>query len=374
MSDSEQLLFRHLAGIFQTHRSCVLEIEILPPEFGPLLQDGCAIGITKKALVQAFVVARRVFFDKLVFWTDRELLTSCLSITEKSDTAERSNFSGVTEIMLLFDCEHLTACNWRKRRLDVLIQSLRSGNGIALGSTVAQVLESELTLLTSFLCSPLHRHTKSPTLWQHRLWVMTQIFHIRAIALVDGFSISSPSTTPDGEGLWGSKNTEELIHSELSVALRASEQHPRNVYAFSYMRHLHRALSDTAEDITTPSSAERLARCIIYRTVEWCMAHPRDISGWMFALYLLQATPDKDFRSSVLHRVVSFAVQVGWDGESLWIFVDQTARAFGLVNDLYITLPSLHGETSDLTGADQTWRLWLARARALWADCENTST
>ncbi|OJJ41229.1 hypothetical protein ASPWEDRAFT_47852 [Aspergillus wentii DTO 134E9] len=349
MSTSDDV-FQTLSEIFSTRNSQVLEIEILSPGFGPLLQDGRSIGITKKALVQAFAVARSIFFD---------LIGDSLD-TSPHDEKSRSRVDDLlvsSEILLLFDCEHLTACNWRKKRLAALIQDQDSSNGNSPGyENLIQILESELTLMTTYLCSPLHRHTKSPTLWQHRSWVLTQTIRGR-----------SPN--------------QELFTTELTVVLRAGELHPKNYYAFSYIRQLHRALSEIGKE--TGDTFELLAQSAIHPTVSWCLAHPRDISGWMFVVYLMEAVPDREIHNDIINKVIRFALDVGWEGESLWTFIDLAVKTFGAETAQEAfrtstdTIPTTPIQPSEFeTGkaiSEKPWRIWLARARDYWAKSQQPS-
>lgn len=324
LSTPEQA-YAELAKIFATRHQCnqTLEIEILPPGFGTLLHDGCSVGITKKVLVGAFVAARRVFFEK-------QSSTS----TEK-EIYEDANVLRASEIILLFAAEHATACNWRKRRLIRMFE--------ARNDDILETLDKELTLTASYLCSPLHRHTKSPTLWQHRLWVLRRLLNTWELG-----------ETPEA--------AQSLLQSELSIVLRSGELHPRNYYAFSYMRQLHTLFSKTgleAEDITIS---------LLERTVSWCQANTRDISGWAFMLYLLEAIPDcRDVQARVVNAVVRFALDIGWTGESLWTFVDLAIRKTGAVDAVQGLLETSAGGHDGIALSGESWKEWLGMAETYWA-------
>ncbi|CAG8054783.1 unnamed protein product [Penicillium salamii] len=293
---SHQDAYQQLASVFTSRGNQVLEIEIIPSSLGSFLQDGNAVGTSKKTLVAAYIVARQLFSN-----------------------LQPGDFShpAITEIMLLFDCEHLTACNWRKLRIKAATAA----------SDSQDLLQAELTLLTSYQCSPLHRHTKSPTLWHHRLWVLRQM----------------QRRLPSQEGL-------DCLNSELEVVLRAGELHPRNYYAFSHMRQLS-ALLDTHWDPST-----------IDRVVDWCLANPRDISGWSFAVYILD-TSTRPSQVQALEKVIRFALGVRWEGESLWTFIAQAARQFGLEASLEkMMIPEGHSSPMP-----DSWTRWLELARSHWA-------
>ncbi|KAJ5810988.1 Protein prenyltransferase [Penicillium robsamsonii] len=339
--------FEDLVRIFSSRDNQVLEIEIIPSSLGAtFLQDGWSLGLTKKALVQAFMVARQLFFDRLMPMSENDL-----QITFTANAQSRNTDSAITEIMLLFDCEHLTACNWRKRRL----QAAMAHYPVIPDQTSAatEFLEAELTLMSSYQCSPLHRHTKSPTLWHHRLWVIVYLLQRQ---------YRSP------------EDLLKLQQTELDIVLRAGELHPKNYYAFNYMRQLEVLLAATVEKTTGQSMWEiRSAQSVTERVVDWCLANPRDISGWSFGLYVLNKSPEQHIRVNALGRVVKFALNVGWEGESLWTFVDQASRQFGLQSVIEHTM-LLHCDEESRTRDPQmiqdsqqkSWQTWLARARVYW--------
>ncbi|KAF7595435.1 hypothetical protein BBP40_006057 [Aspergillus hancockii] len=382
MSTSDNA-FQEVARIFSIRENRILEIEILPPALGPLLQDECSIGITKKYLVQAFVAARRIFFESTKPNPERSSSHAAAQGEKEFPTPSHSDKTlddllTSSEIILLFDCEHLTACNWRRRRLEILKQRHDAFSDDR--APLIQALETELSLMTTYLCSPLHRHTKSPTLFQHRLWVFNQIFQVRsaeAIVTQPQKARSASRGTQREQASEEPENTVGLLKSELAIVLRAGELHPRNYYAFSYMRQVYSMLSGAMKKV--PGGPSLLAESIIDSMLNWCLAHPSDISGWMFMLYLLEAVPEGDFRPNAVDKVVRFALDVGWEGESLWTFVDLSVRAFGLemtTRDILQTFswftstaPAVldDGIGKETPASQNHWKTWLAMARAYWA-------
>ncbi|KAJ5813940.1 uncharacterized protein N7503_000690 [Penicillium pulvis] len=338
--------YQEIARVFSARGNQVLEIEMISSALGtPFLQDGLFIGITKKMLVHAYTIARKLFFQRLMsrsgddFHVDYETKDSC-GVSDRV----------ITEIMLLFDCEHLTACNWRKRRLlAATIQCVKDKDQIA---STRQALEEELTLLTTYQCSPLHRHTKSPNLWSHRLWVLRQLFQIQP---------------------WGTEALLNLERAELDGVLRAAELHPKNYYAFGYMRQLHALLADTAETADRASWSVQLARPLLDPVLDWCLAHPRDISAWVFGKDLLGCVPEQQIRTDTVGRVVCFARDIGWEGESLWTFVDQSIRQFDLECVLDEILPSDTPNVEQHMPPKWTWLGRLTRAQAYWTKYRNTT-
>lgn len=264
--------------------------------------------------------------------------------------------------MLLFDCEHLTACNWRKKWLLAAISHDNESNQAASSSsfsTPERMLETELTLLQTYQCSPLSRHTKSPTLWSHRLWVLDVLSRMRK---------STASTLL------------KLERAELDIVLRAGELHPKNFYAFTYMRKLHSYIADVNKNQGAADAdsdqMNRAAASLVDPTLSWCLSHPRDISGWMFAVYLLDQSAGSDLRSAAVRRVLRFALSIGWEGESLWTFIDQATRQFGLesvISETFCDEPDkIMSDDTVLSLPKWPWRTRLSRARAYWASATTT--
>lgn len=303
--------YQQLAQVFASRGNRVLELNIIPSSLGSFLQVDNAIGTSKSFIVAAYTVARQLF-----------------SRLQDDDLAHPT---GITEIMLMFDCEHLTACNWRKRCLSAIIET-RSPN--------QELLQTELTLMSSYQCSPLHRHTKSPTLWHHRFWVISHLLRI---------------------GTWSPQDLVSLQSSELETVLQAGELHPKNYYAFSYMRQLSVLLGDLGWH-WTESALERL--------VKWCLAHQRDVSGWSFALYALGLS-NSQLQLQALEKVTRYALHVEWTGESLWTFIARGARQFGLdekVEELIIpTRETFSNGASTLLAEQRDWHAWLGLARESWS-------
>lgn len=254
----------------------LLEIEFLSKghilEEGQfVVQDGRAVGVSKLGLVQAFMVARQQLRDHLDGVTPR---------------AEDEVFAA-TAVILLFDPEYLTAANSRKR----LIQAKISNGGDA-----KPRLEGEQRLLDSLLTSRLHRHTKSPTLWSHRRWLMTILT-----------SLDLPA---------------DVLGGIRDVVCVAGERHPRNYYAWCHARFL----------LGLDGSLDRQE---ILATVQaWCFQHHTDISGWSFLYFLLNTESGLSIGSgrSVFAEVLNLVKSLRLANESAWVFL-RTVAASGLVGD-----------------------------------------
>lgn len=333
--------FQDLCRIFSARKERILEIEFLPPALGPLLQDGCSIGVTKKHVVKAFTVARRIFFKAL----DADNSASAPP-RKDTDTKTDAELAVCTEIILLYDCEHLTACNWRKRRLLSLLPPHDHDDlDPAQRQAVIQALDNELSLMKTYQCSPLPRHTKSPTLWQHRLWVLDYKMRVQSRdARSDVFA---------------------LLNTELSTVLRAGELHPKNYYAFNYMRLFYGRLSRDTEE-----GPAVLARSILEPTLTWCLGHPADISGWGFLLYLLEAVPDQAVCEDTVDKVLGYAIGIRWEGESLYTFVDLAVRAFTAMGRatriLGMSVTAAETFTSRLDHRPARWKTWRDAAKEVW--------
>ncbi|KAK4459962.1 hypothetical protein QBC42DRAFT_111796 [Cladorrhinum samala] len=267
--------FEAISGALGAANETILEIEILPksyllPAGQILLQDENAVGISKLGLVQAFTVARqrlRDHIDKARSWTEDDLFAA-------------------TAVILLFDPEHLTAANTRKR----LIQGQKQNP-----SDLRLRLAKEKQLLDSLLTSRLHRHTKSPTLWNHRRWLL-------GVFTSSGLPINAVADIRDIVGV-------------------AGERHPRNYYAWCHARFL-------------ISSGTDLNKQELLQVVQtWCFQHHTDISGWTFLGFLLNNSSIADAATinAMSAQVLDLVSSLRLVNESIWVFL-RTLAASGLVN------------------------------------------
>jgi len=253
-----------------------LEIEFLTK--GHILPTGCNIlvdenylGVSKHKLVQAFVVARKLFFKYL----------------KDTNNFNDQEIRNTTAVMLLMDAENLTAAHARKR----LIQ--RCNDSVDL----EPILKQELIWVEGLLTSRLHRHTKSPTLWNHRRWLLEL-----------GNSIQMPYD----------------IHRDLmEVIFVSAERHPRNYYAWQHLRWiLLNIYGDSSPNGTIYLDDENLIATIL----AWCTRHPSDTSGFSFLLFCISALPERircrsEVYSSVCREVLGLANSFQWTHESVWVFL-----------------------------------------------------
>ncbi|KAH7160700.1 hypothetical protein EDB81DRAFT_323480 [Dactylonectria macrodidyma] len=245
----------------------LLEIEILGMShiFDPsttLLQDGNAIAIPKLRLVQAFIIARQIL----------------MAYIQGKYDGPTDEMLRATAVILMMDPEYLTAANTRKRLLQ---RKLRDGNDVSTS------LKTEKHFVDSLLTSRLHRHTKSPTLWNHRRWLMDQFKR-------QGLDIT----------------VEDDIKNIITVS---GERHPRNYYAWCHARYLINAVMTQS-----PGYEEALLRTITV-IKEWSFGHHGDISGWQFLLFLLQKHQEET--QPVFRKTLQLAESFKWRNESVWYFL-----------------------------------------------------
>ncbi|KAF2642344.1 hypothetical protein P280DRAFT_467710 [Massarina eburnea CBS 473.64] len=276
--------YDHLDAFFTAHQDEVVEIEILPSGFDPTdgfsMQQGIHIGIPKKVLRLAFLDARSRFFDTGYVWT-----VSCapVSLEDGGLTKDMQTKLQSTRIMLLFDPEHLTAANYRKRCLENRMKLMFAD----------KVIDHEVQFLNSILTSPLHRQSKSPTLWNHRYWLVSKYCVPRRLNdLVD------------------------FVLQELGIVCKSSERHPRNYYAFGYARRLVDQVKNEFR-----SDFPKLLTNAVAMVGDWCLRNPSDTSGWSFLTFLLQSMPHGQDRGVTVHKIVDYAITLRLRNESLWNFI-----------------------------------------------------
>ncbi|KAL5428040.1 hypothetical protein PMIN04_000985 [Paraphaeosphaeria minitans] len=279
----QELAYNALNHYFRAHPDLTPEIEVLPPAFEPtdalILEDGANLGVPKKILALAFVHARRLFFA-------HHKLDGFTAQTTTHDA---------TRVMLLFDPEHLTAANSRKRYLLDLQRE----------DTVVEALHAERRFLDSILTSPLHRQSKSPTLWAHRAWWSDM--------LISRLSCSD----------WGI-----FFTTELDAAIKSGERHPKNYYAWQYAR---RVVEKSGEWLSGEEFEDFISECAA-KVSRWCMRHVGDISGFSFLMYVLGRVSAPDERARVVEEIVTYGLNVQLANESLWTFV-RMALASGLIEE-----------------------------------------
>jgi hypothetical protein len=264
--------FRELSGVLARCYDVLFDIELIGPELMMMLPDpkcyflldGNTLIIPKLRVVQAFIVAKKLLFK----------------YREDTSSVTREELSASTRVILLMDAEHLTAANTRKRQI------IDSGYDL-------DTIRRELSFVDSLLKSDLHRHNKSPTLWNHRHWLMAKRLNHY-----------------DEEGKLTTKReydyilTEDLLERHFkSVIFLSGERHPKNYYAWAHARQL----------LLMASEAGR--RALLPATRDWCWAHRGDISGWAFLVSLPVPVEEQ---KAVLVETMKNARTFRYDNESVW--------------------------------------------------------
>lgn len=263
--------FREISGVLARCYDALYDIELLGPEFMMMLpdpncfflQDGNTLILPKLRVVQAFIVARKLL----------------LRHREENGSVSEEDLAAATRVLLMMDAEHLTAANTRKRQI------VGSGYDLAL-------IRRELSFVDSLLKSDLHRHNKSPTLWNHRLWLMAQ----RLNRYDEGKLLIKREYDhiPD----------EEFLERHFKTVIFVSgERHPKNYYAWAHARQLLLMASDTGKSALLPI------------TRDWCWSHRGDISGWTF---LVSLPASHDEQKAVLAETMKYARMFRYDNESVW--------------------------------------------------------
>jgi len=283
---NSQAAYNDIVKALNSNTSELLDIEFLGksypilPDCNVLLEEN-SVAVPKLKLVQAFVVARHLFFKCLEDFKEEKFQDIC----------------DATAVILLMDPEHLTAANARKK----ILQKYLTGSKTELEAA----LRRELWVIDSFLTSHLHRHTKSPTLWSHRRWLL-DIFKSNGLQ-------------------------HDLQRDLTAVILVAAERHPKNYYAWLHMRWLLQTFH--ARD----SGAEDSSKILLTAKV-WCLRHPADTSGWSYLLsHLSTVEPSKEVRieanSSICKEVLGLARSFHWTHESLWVFLRTLVAVGEVVED-----------------------------------------
>jgi hypothetical protein len=186
----------------------------------------------------------------------------------------------------------LTAANFRKKHL--LHGSKNEDFHI--------LLQREMVLLDSVLSSPLHRQSKSPTLWYHRYWLISIFF---------------------GQMCPGDEFVENFLNHEISIILRSAERHQHNYYAWQYARRLIKLLAPVLAK--NKSTDTRVKTGLMDEIFAWCLQHPSDTSGWSCLLFLMQqSTSNTQQVTLIMHKTADFASSVRWKKEALGHFLRTT--------------------------------------------------
>ncbi|MCJ1483036.1 hypothetical protein MMC06_003202 [Schaereria dolodes] len=319
--------YETLKVFFGENDLSILELEILPssypfpaaaPATCPVLQDGSSLAVPKKALAQAFFVARETLFDQLKETQPNEY---------DDATGKHDSVDSATKVILLFDPEHLTAANWRKQHLKTSIEALTDNLDRDSAGKIEHLVQRELAFISSLLTSPLHRHAKSPTLWHHRLWIVRTYYPYFSGGFNTKMNVSATS----------------FFALEIDIVVAAASRHKANYYAWQYGRRLLRFLEfqvqgrDDGQE-SEHTTVEIVKRDLVKRVHKWCLAQPSDISGWVYLDSLIWQTKNSGDEAenhlrvqvpnnrlsearAVIQATEDFVQDIGWTGKSVEWFL-----------------------------------------------------
>ncbi|KAI4112248.1 MAG: hypothetical protein LQ341_007864, partial [Variospora aurantia] len=233
-----------------------------------------------------------------------------------------------TAVLLLLHPEHLSAANFRKRCL-----RRRNHDDDNDDEDAMVIITREMLYIETLVTSPLYRHAKSPTLWAHRLWVLKTFHHLIVFPWNEDEDDEGVEVNEEN----GDPAAEAFITRELGMVMKAGERHAGNYHAWNYAREMLQFLTSRATAAAAATAVERMMAAWVERTHAWCLAHPRDISGWSFLVFLLrhhQATTDDSHAARHVYcKTRAFVERVGWRGKSVDWFLASEARIFGTVEE-----------------------------------------
>ena len=286
-----------------------------------------------------------------------------------------------TQLMLLHDPEHITAANARKRYLRDLLETCSGHSGTPSTHMLDEYIRKEIWLLDSLQTSPLMKHTKSSTLWQHRRWLIEEflewVLDVQRVDVLGSkrMSILIPPPTSNGGptsipatglGFTGPLNdaTDVLWHSfvgpELRVIGRAGEQHPSNYYSwdfacqlldqmveYAYLRNSD-ILASPGPNVRDEIDPSRIVASSVTVVKDWCLRHLSDTSGWAFLLNLLGRAAESNDNILVTKcfvEVGNLALSMRVRNEPVWKFIRSI-----LASGAYLPAPFRSSFVTELQG------------------------
>ena len=151
--------------------SPLLEIAILPSSSHLEIQydpksSPPAVGIPKSLGLACFLHARSILHSYVKTISGQSIKRDS---SYPVPSPESSHVLKATAVMLIWEPNHLTAINWRKRMLQQLLRCAPASESVGLGQKAHCV---ELIFLESLLTSPMPQHAKSSMLWAYRLQLL----------------------------------------------------------------------------------------------------------------------------------------------------------------------------------------------------------
>ena len=337
--DAGPSVYEELQSILNDATKHPLEIEILEsrPDFGSgILYEPGAVGILRGDVLLSYLLTYRRWHE----------LLAAYEANDATNHIPNPELHALTLIVLLLHPEYLTAANIRKSYLQAKYQENEA------------LIADELLILRSFLTSPLPKHTKSPTLWSHRYWII---------------STFTSSNFPNDIDLM----SQGFLKEELKVVLKSGDRHHANYHAFDYGRRFVRlAISLQSKDSEEESEesekqeaeqsekeeskelekqeavepeqqeveqSEKHEGVIDRETIEgvrkWCLAHPKDISGWGFLAFLLKhpgvIEEQEEERERAVNVVKTFVEDIKWEGKSVYWFLKEMGDSSNAYESLH---------------------------------------
>ncbi|KAL8847745.1 MAG: hypothetical protein Q9221_007233 [Calogaya cf. arnoldii] len=274
--------YAHLITLLHPSPPLPFEIEVLPPSHPPhILSSPPSLGIPPKLLLANFLHARHIFH-------------SAPRTTQK----EKDEILGATKILTLWEPNWGSAWAFRKRCLLASLSPPKKGDGsdpeVPISNACrTEKIEDELAWTEVLLKSPLcGKHAKSVQVWSHRRWVISTFSH----------------------------NTEGVdVKREIEIVMVAGERHARNYYAWEYAREVVRSMAAGGKGKGKGGWYGE----VVGMVHQWCLMHPRDISGWAFLVFLLERnTMHQEAKArEIFRKTRDFVEKFGWKGESVEWFL-----------------------------------------------------
>ncbi|KAL8861212.1 MAG: hypothetical protein Q9178_002428 [Gyalolechia marmorata] len=316
------------------------EIEILPSSHpSHILSAPPSIGIPKKTLLSCFLHARTIFLS-------HTLKQPC---PESGRIRSEDEAWRATKVLTLWEPNWNTAWTFRKRAL-LSLRDDDDGNvdgGESGKMLLVDAVGMELAWVEILVRSPLDgKHAKSSWVWAHRMWILRTFF-----GAVAGEKV---------KGVFGSDQGRDagcLVTRELKIVMVAAERHARNYYAWEYARQVLRMCVGTidttnARSLQVGEPGEEVGVDVVNRRLDrkgweectrmihqWCLMHPRDISGWAFLVFMMDQRPRfgglsegdnpiavDQITRDIFEKTSEFVNKFNWKGESIEWFLKSASH------------------------------------------------
>lgn len=285
--------------------------------FGPFVIAEGVLGIPKKELHVVFQIAVRELDDLVVqqhYQQQQERETG----PSKDYDAAGLRMMQLSTLVCIVTTENLTAVNIRKRFILASFSASKAADATTTQGDdtttekqkQAKLIQDELRWLNILFGSPLHKHTKSPMLWQHRRWLL---------------ELAAEKRIP-----LAAAQDQDLIKWEMELVLKAAELHPKNYYAWSYARWLvltYMPSSTTTVSTTDTTQPDPVLDDLLSQIFSFSKSHISDISAWTFLYFLLAHQPHQAVRLEYLNDTIEY-LRIVPGHEAVWVFVRMSLARF----------------------------------------------